>query len=115
VLRNLFGASENPIGAEILVKGVALEVVGLLSPRGQSGGGRDQDDEVLLPFSTAGFTAPVTEIARTRSTRAAGAVTKTSAARPRGRVPVFRSRRRVLRLLPRAPRRFARSDRGAPL
>jgi macrolide transport system ATP-binding/permease protein len=53
VLRNLFGASENPIGVEILVKGVALEVVGLLSPRGQSGGGRDQDDVVLLPFSTA--------------------------------------------------------------
>ena len=53
VYRNLFGASENPIGAEILVKGVALEVVGLLSPRGQSGGGRDQDDVVLLPFSTA--------------------------------------------------------------
>jgi macrolide transport system ATP-binding/permease protein len=53
VYRNLFGASENPVGAEILIKGVALEVVGLLSARGQSGGGRDQDDTVLIPFSTA--------------------------------------------------------------
>jgi macrolide transport system ATP-binding/permease protein len=53
VFRNLYRDTENPIGTEILVKGVALEVVGLLSPRGQSGGGRDQDDVVLLPFSTA--------------------------------------------------------------
>ena len=53
VYRNLFGASENPVGAEILVKGVTLEVVGLLSARGQSGGGRDQDDVMLIPFSTA--------------------------------------------------------------
>jgi macrolide transport system ATP-binding/permease protein len=53
VLHNLFGDSENPIGAQILVRGVELEVVGLLTPRGQSGGGRDQDDVVLLPFSTA--------------------------------------------------------------
>ena len=30
VYRNLFGASENPVGAEILMKGVTLEVVGLL-------------------------------------------------------------------------------------
>ena len=53
VYRNLFGEDENPVGAEILIKGVALEVVGLLSARGQSGGGRDQDDTVLIPFSTA--------------------------------------------------------------
>ncbi|HKA13674.1 MAG TPA: ABC transporter permease [Myxococcota bacterium] len=53
VFRNLYGDAETPIGTVILVKGVAVEVVGLLSPRGQSGGGRDQDDVVLLPFSTA--------------------------------------------------------------
>jgi macrolide transport system ATP-binding/permease protein len=53
VYRNLFGNSEDPVGATIQVKGVALQVIGLLSARGQSGGGRDQDDVVLIPFSTA--------------------------------------------------------------
>jgi macrolide transport system ATP-binding/permease protein len=53
VYRNLFGSNENPIGATLLVRGVPLEIVGLLEPRGQSGGGRDQDDVVMIPFSTA--------------------------------------------------------------
>jgi macrolide transport system ATP-binding/permease protein len=53
VYRNLFGAAENPIGATIQVRGVPLEIVGLLEARGQSGGGRDQDDVVMIPFSTA--------------------------------------------------------------
>ena len=35
------------------MKGVPLEVIGLLAARGQSGGGRDQDDVVLIPFTTA--------------------------------------------------------------
>jgi macrolide transport system ATP-binding/permease protein len=53
VYRNLFGAAENPVGATLMVRGVPLEIVGLLETRGQSGGGRDQDDVVMLPFSTA--------------------------------------------------------------
>jgi macrolide transport system ATP-binding/permease protein len=53
VFRNLFGSAENPIGATLMVRGVPLEVVGLLEARGQSGGGRDQDDVVMVPFSTA--------------------------------------------------------------
>jgi macrolide transport system ATP-binding/permease protein len=53
VYENLFGAHENPIGATILVKNVPMQVVGLLSPRGQSGYGRDQDDVVYIPFTTA--------------------------------------------------------------
>jgi len=51
--RNLFGPHEDPIGATILLRGVPLEVVGLLAPLGQSGGGRDQDDVIQIPFSTA--------------------------------------------------------------
>jgi macrolide transport system ATP-binding/permease protein len=63
VLRNLFGEYSNPIGATVLVKGVPLEVVGVLAAKGQSGFGQDQDDVVLIPFSTAerkvlGVTAP---------------------------------------------------------
>jgi macrolide transport system ATP-binding/permease protein len=53
VFRNLFGSAENPIGATLLVRGVPLEIVGLLEARGQSGFGRDQDDVVMIPFSTA--------------------------------------------------------------
>jgi len=53
VYRNLFGAHENPIGATILVRNVPMQVVGLLSARGQTGFGHDQDDTVMIPFSTA--------------------------------------------------------------
>jgi len=53
VIANLFGPHENPVGATILVKSVPLRVVGVLSGLGQSGFGRDQDDIILVPFSTA--------------------------------------------------------------
>jgi macrolide transport system ATP-binding/permease protein len=53
VIANLFGPHENPIGATILVKSVPLRVIGVLSSLGQSGFGRDQDDVILVPFSTA--------------------------------------------------------------
>ena len=53
VYRNLFGPHENPIGATILVRNVPMQVVGLLSARGQTGFGHDQDDTVMIPFSTA--------------------------------------------------------------
>jgi macrolide transport system ATP-binding/permease protein len=53
VFRNLFGLHETPIGATVLVKSVSLQVIGLLSERGQSGFGRDMDDVILIPFSTA--------------------------------------------------------------
>jgi len=53
VYQNLFGAHEDPIGATVMVKSVPLQVIGLLSTLGQSGYGRDQDDVILIPFSTA--------------------------------------------------------------
>jgi len=53
VLQNLFGAYGNPIGATLLIKNVPMEVIGLLSSRGQTGFGRDQDDVVFIPFTTA--------------------------------------------------------------
>jgi macrolide transport system ATP-binding/permease protein len=53
VFRQLFAADENPIGALIQVKGVPLRVTGLLSPKGQSTFGQDQDDVVMIPFTTA--------------------------------------------------------------
>ncbi|HVN36564.1 MAG TPA: ABC transporter permease [Myxococcota bacterium] len=53
VVSNLFGPHENPVGATILVKNVPLRVIGVLSSLGQTGYGRDQDDVIMVPFSTA--------------------------------------------------------------
>jgi macrolide transport system ATP-binding/permease protein len=44
---------ENPLGAMILVKGRPMRVVGLLAPKGQTPFGQDQDDVLMIPFSTA--------------------------------------------------------------
>jgi macrolide transport system ATP-binding/permease protein len=53
VRRQLFGASENPIGAVVQAKGVPLQVVGILDSKGQTSYGQDQDDLIMVPFSTA--------------------------------------------------------------
>jgi len=53
VYRQLFAGYENPLGASILVKGHSMRVVGVLAPKGQSSSGQDQDDLVIIPFSTA--------------------------------------------------------------
>jgi macrolide transport system ATP-binding/permease protein len=53
VYRQLFAADESPIGAVVLVKGVPLRVIGLLTGKGQTAFGQDQDDLVMIPFSTA--------------------------------------------------------------
>jgi putative ABC transport system permease protein len=52
VARELFG-DEDPVGAAIRVRNVPFQVIGVLSPKGQSVMGRDQDDIVLLPITTA--------------------------------------------------------------
>jgi macrolide transport system ATP-binding/permease protein len=48
----LFGTVENPVGALVLVKGVPLRVIGLLAMKGQTAYGTDQDDVVMIPFTT---------------------------------------------------------------
>jgi macrolide transport system ATP-binding/permease protein len=53
VVRQLFGANEDPIGAVLQVKKVPLRVIGTLEPKGQTPMGSDQDDVVMVPFSTA--------------------------------------------------------------
>ena len=53
VVKNLFDPHENPVGATVIVKNVPVEVIGVLEAKGQTGFGQDQDDVVLLPFTTA--------------------------------------------------------------
>jgi macrolide transport system ATP-binding/permease protein len=53
VVDALFGRDQDPLGATVLVKSVPLTVIGVLAAKGNSGGGQDQDDVILTPFSTA--------------------------------------------------------------
>jgi macrolide transport system ATP-binding/permease protein len=53
VYRQLFSPGESPLGAAIEVKGVTLMVVGVLTAKGQSAFGQDQDDLLMTPFTTA--------------------------------------------------------------
>jgi macrolide transport system ATP-binding/permease protein len=53
VSRQLFGDSENPVGAMIQVKSVPLRVIGVFASKGQTSYGQDQDDLVMTPFTTA--------------------------------------------------------------
>ncbi len=51
-LANLFGDTD-PVGQIIRIRNAPFTIVGLLDRKGQTTGGTDQDDVVLLPLSTA--------------------------------------------------------------
>jgi putative ABC transport system permease protein len=53
VVANLFPDGSNPVGATVLIKNVPFVVIGTLTPKGQSGVGQDQDDTILVPFTSA--------------------------------------------------------------
>lgn len=52
VAQNLFGGN-NPLGAIVQIKHVPFRVVGVLESKGESGFGGDQDDAVIIPYTTA--------------------------------------------------------------
>jgi len=53
VIKNLFGSETfNPIGQTIRFKSIPVKVIGVLSEKGQSTFGQDQDDLILAPFTT---------------------------------------------------------------
>ena len=51
VVQNLFGTTD-PIGKTIRIGTLPFQVVGVLNSRGQSGGGHDQDDTIMIPITT---------------------------------------------------------------
>ena len=53
VIENLYDPGEEPVGSTIRIKNVPFRVVGVLSPKGQSAQGSDQDDILFIPFTTA--------------------------------------------------------------
>ena len=53
VVDNIFEPGEEPVGAVIRLRNVPIRVIGVLSPKGQSPSGSDQDDVVIIPFTTA--------------------------------------------------------------
>lgn len=52
VVKNLFG-DDNPVGAEIRVKNIPFRIIGVLNSKGSGTMGNDQDDIVLIPYTTA--------------------------------------------------------------
>lgn len=52
VAENLFG-SDDPLGKVVRIKGAPFTVLGVLGSKGQSLDGRDQDDVMIMPISTA--------------------------------------------------------------
>jgi putative ABC transport system permease protein len=52
VIANLFPNGQNPLGQTVLIKNVPYVVIGTLTPKGQSGVGQDQDDTIVIPYSS---------------------------------------------------------------
>ncbi len=53
VVGQLFPNGDSPVGQTVIVKGAPFTVIGTLSALGQSGLGQDQDDIVLIPYTSA--------------------------------------------------------------
>jgi putative ABC transport system permease protein len=51
VARNLFG-NDDVLDAVVRIRNIPFRVVGVLEPKGQTGQGQDQDDTVMIPYTT---------------------------------------------------------------
>jgi macrolide transport system ATP-binding/permease protein len=52
VIRNVFPGGSDPIGQHVVLNNVLFQVVGVMSERGASPTGQDQDDAVFVPYTT---------------------------------------------------------------
>lgn len=55
VAKTLFPDGGNPLGQYVLVNKIPFQVIGVMSEKGASAGGNDQDDVILVPLSTGGM------------------------------------------------------------
>ena len=53
VANALFPGGQEPLGEYVLIGNLLFQVVGVMSPRGASPTGEDQDDTVLVPYATS--------------------------------------------------------------
>jgi putative ABC transport system permease protein len=53
VSTNLFGEDTDPTGQIIRIKNQPFKVIGVMASKGSSTGGDDQDDSVVIPYTTA--------------------------------------------------------------
>jgi putative ABC transport system permease protein len=53
VRKQLFGDDVDVIGAPVRIQGKPFEVIGVLGAKGASAEGRDQDDTLMMPYTTA--------------------------------------------------------------
>jgi macrolide transport system ATP-binding/permease protein len=52
VVRNVFPGGTDPIGKHLVLNNVLFQVIGVMSERGASPTGQDQDDAVFVPYTT---------------------------------------------------------------
>ena len=52
IVENLFGENEDPIGKTIRVGNMPFKVIGTLKEKGENTMGMDQDDIIIMPYST---------------------------------------------------------------
>ena len=52
VADNVFPDGRDPIGEHVVLNNVLFQVIGVMSPRGASPTGQDQDDTVFVPYTT---------------------------------------------------------------
>jgi macrolide transport system ATP-binding/permease protein len=52
VVNNLFPQGGNPVGKFVLINNVPFQVLGIMSPKGATATGADQDDVIFVPLST---------------------------------------------------------------
>lgn len=53
VIDNLFGSNTDPLGKTIRIQQSPFVIIGILEAKGQSLDGRDQDDTIIVPLTTA--------------------------------------------------------------
>jgi putative ABC transport system permease protein len=51
IAKNLF-PDQDPVGQQVRIRDVPFDIIGVLSEKGQTAEGRDQDDVVLAPYTT---------------------------------------------------------------